>query len=196
MSGGASAFEERRPLVLARFAYVNTAIFEPSVIIPAPQPKASLSPQDTVSPVAPVAAETSSSDDFRPVLLVAAQTDATQPAGPVEHARAEGAEGIRTIRAIEEQVPPLAPAERHEVRLAALEPAAVLSDLAPDQTVKARTEATNTQPRETRQVRQRSAPRAVHRKSPGAKKVAAARAPRWANKMFDGDWQSHAFSYQ
>jgi hypothetical protein len=206
IAGGASAFEERRPVVLARFAYVNTAVFEPSFAILPAQPEAAVTTPPATVHSGPETVPSARTDpgEYRPGLLVAAEADVTQPPGPNENARATAAaDGIDTIKLVEGPVP-VTPVDRAAPRLASPEPAAVLAELAPDQVLKARDEVLKARPEEPvlpPRIIQRERPRAsathaVHRKAPPAKKVASAKVPRWAKKMFDGPWQSHAFSYQ
>jgi hypothetical protein len=207
LAGGASAFEERRPVVLARFAYVNTAVFEPSFASPPAQPKAAVTSPPAIVHSGPEAVPSVSTEigEYRPVLLIAAEADVTQPSEPKENARATGvADGIDTIKLIAEFVP-LAPVHRAAPRLASLEPVTVLAELAPDRMLKARDEVLKARPEEPvlprrivhRERTRASAAHAMHRNAPSKKKkVASAKVPRWATRMFDGPWQSHAFSYQ
>ena len=187
LAGTAFASEDRHERGLARFAYVNTSVFQRSF--------GELVPQPPLQPAAPESVN-GSGTDFRPVLLVAAEGISGEPLESTESARALANDGIETMPLLRE-IETVSAADEAAPRLASLEPTYHLADHAPDELIAAHTSPLVHAPPILKHTRQRSARATLHKRTRVAKKkVASAGVPKWATKMFDGPWQQHAFAYQ
>jgi hypothetical protein len=121
LAGTAFASEGPHESGLARFAYVNTLVFQTSF--------GELVPKRPLEPAPPKAAD-SRGNDFRPVLLVAAETIARDPIEIAESAKAIAMDGVETVTLVGDVE--RAPAAQDTAKqLASLEPTSLLTESAP-----------------------------------------------------------------
>jgi hypothetical protein len=121
LAGTAFASEGPHEAGLARFAYVNTLVFQTSF--------GELVPKRPIEPAPPKAAD-SRGEDFRPVLLVAAEAIARDPIEIAESAKAIAMDGIEAVTLVGDVES--APAEQEVAKqLASLEPTSLLPESVP-----------------------------------------------------------------
>jgi hypothetical protein len=120
LAGTAFASEDPHEAGLARFAYVNTSVFQTSF--------GELVPKRPLEP-APAEAAGSVGTDFRPVMLVAAEAIASDPIEIAEGAKAVATDGIGTVTLVSNVDSAPAPQAMAQ-QLASLEPSSLLTESA------------------------------------------------------------------
>ena len=162
-----------------------------------PQQLASLEPSSLFQVSAPPAQETA--PQFAALEPPAAISESEPPLQ--EPARDIAREFAQQNTALKPSVlPPDSVAVAHDApqKIAAVEPSSIVSGGAPDEILASRPELPVHAPPLVKRTRhQRAAHATSHKRARVAKKkVASATVPKWATKMFDGPWQTHAFAYQ
>jgi hypothetical protein len=205
---GSALADERTPSSLTRFAYAGPLAFQTSFA----------STQDSVSDVGPSygvagseprprALRFVSAEDLLGQSLVTGRTETTVPKTRPSRSRirqsvaAKRIEPIAPLREI-----PLLPVPRSRAQhLAALsEPMHLLADAPPAAIVAsedkaaaaARAQAHEHAPAARTHSWRRSRTRTAWRTSKAKANAKPWKVPRWAEKMFEGPWQRHAFAYQ
>jgi hypothetical protein len=184
LAGPALASDERHAVGLARFAYANTSAFQTSFADMSLEP-----PAESIAATKSTAAAHSTVADLRPMTFVDAESLPDQPLDSTERAftlSADQIEAVPLVRDIE-LLPAAPPAP---VRLAAL-PEPSVEIIAEDAIL------SRAPHRKHAHSAHASHRRAKHfRARTGRNRASKPKVPRWARKMFDVTWQTHAFAYQ
>ncbi len=181
LAGPVLASDERHAVGLARFAYANTSAFQTSF--------ADMSQEPPAAAILSTVSDRSTVADLRPLTFVDAESLLDQPIETSERSFTLSTDHIEAIPLVRnvELLPPSHPAP---VRLAALPEPSV--EIVAEDAILARAPH-----HKHARSSHRSHRTAKHFRARARRKHASKpKVPRWARRMFDVTWQTHAFAYQ